>query len=190
MPALGPESTSQVPPRRWTIDPGQSRVGFSVRHLMVATVRGVFTRFEGGLETGAAGLARTSGVVDTASLDTGEPKRDERLRGPEFFDAERNPEIRFASRRIERDGGGTLRVVGDLTIGGVTRELTLRALVREHSAGVDRLQVEARGEISRSELGLAWKDTLEAAGALVGDRVQVALDIVAVPATDGSRADP
>lgn len=182
MPVLGPENTTQVPPRRWAIDPGQSRVDFSVRHLMVAMVRGGFTRFEGSLETDAAGLAKASGVVDTASIDTGEPKRDGRLRGPEFLDVERNPEIRFASRRIEPDGSGPLRVVGDLTIGGVTCELTLRALVRDRSAGADRLQVEARGEISRSEFGLAWKDTLEAAGALVGDRVRIALDVVAYAA--------
>ena len=174
--------STSIPPGTWTIDPARSRIEFSVKHLMVATVRGRFTAFEGTVASDAVGLSRATGIVQTASIDTGEPKRDEHLRGPSFLDVDRSPQIHFASRRIERGGGEGFRVVGDLTIKGVTRELALQAVLRNDSVDPDRLHVGAHGEIMRSAFGLSWREVLEAAGALVSDRVMVSLEVVAVPA--------
>jgi polyisoprenoid-binding protein YceI len=169
-----------IPPGSWTIDPARSELGFSVRHLMVATVRGRFTAFEGGLRSDAHGLTQVEGVVHTTSLDTGEPKRDQRLLDPSFLDARDHPQMRFTSRHVESVRGGRFRVVGDLTIKDATGELALEAVVRNHPTDHDPLRIAARGELKRSDFGLSWRDVLERAGAVVSDRVRIALEVVAV----------
>ena len=175
-------SRTSIPAGTWTIDQARSRVGFSVRHLMVATVRGRFNAFEGNLASDFGGLTGATGVVGAASIDTGDPKRDERLRGQSFLDVERSPWINFASRRIESGDGDRFEIDGELTIKRIRRPLALQAALRYASAELGELHVEAHGELLRSEYGLSWSEVLEAAGALVSDRVSVAVEIVAVRA--------
>jgi polyisoprenoid-binding protein YceI len=175
---MGLPSDECIRPGRWTIDPARSEVGFSVRHLMVATVRGRFGAFEGTIKSDAVGLIGATGVVHTASIDTGERKRDERLRSESFLDVERVPLISFASRRIEPRNGEGFRVVGDLTMAGVARELALDAVLRNGTGDGD-LRLEAHGALRRSDFGLSWRESLEAAGALVSDRVGIAVEVVA-----------
>ena len=150
-------------------------------------MRGAFNGFEGSVTTGPSGLRGASGVVQVESIDTGEPKRDRNLRGPDFFDAAAHPSIQFASRRIEDRNGSGVRIIGELMIKGITRELELEAALRcrNGAGGCDSpqtIEVHARGEISRREFGLAWTEIFAAAGALVSDRVMLTLEISAVRA--------
>ena len=116
-------STATIAPTgTWTVDATHSKVGFAVKHLGIATVRGEFTKFEGTLEIGEdLATSRAYGKVKTASIDTSEPARDEHLRAPDFFDAEQYPEITFESTSIEALDDEELRITGNLTIKGITQ---------------------------------------------------------------------
>jgi len=178
---------SVVPAGRWLVDPSGSSVSFTLKHMMLATVNGRFHEFDGTLETGP-GAPRAIGVVKAASLDTNEAVRDEHLRGsPDFFDVARYPKISFSSTRIERAADGRLRIVGELTMRSITREIELDAKVGATTrgpGGVERVELALRGELNRRDFGLTWNQALEAGGALLGNKVKIALDISAVKALD------
>jgi polyisoprenoid-binding protein YceI len=184
MPEIDPAAGASIGPAGvWSVDPEQSSIEFAVRH-MLAMLRGRFGEFEGTLELARSGAARASGTVNAASIDTDEPTRDERLRqSADFFDVERYPRISFASTRIDRLDDGRLRIVGDLTMRSVTREIELDARtdgLTRNEDGKQRIALELRGELSRKEFGLTWNQTLETGGVLVGDTVRIALDLSAV----------
>lgn len=166
-----------VPVATWTVDPRRSTVGFKIRHLLIATVRGRFTDFEGTLEVGERGPLRACGTVRTATIDTGDPIRNERLSGPEFFDTATSSEMRFVSMSVEPVDGETLRIVGDLTIRDTTREVELRA--RRTAAVGERLELDVDGELSRSDFGIESAQLLEAG---ISDRVELALHVSLVKA--------
>jgi len=161
-----------VPAGTWTVDQARSTVGFAIRHMVVATVRGRFTEFGGAIECDEHGTC-VRGVVKAASVDTGHELRDERVRGADFLDAAAHPEIRFASRRVEPTRGGGMRVAGVLTIAGATRPVELHVTVG-HDSDPDALTLEVRGSVRRSDFGIDPKSLLEAG---VSDRVDLALDI-------------
>ncbi len=174
-----------VPDGTWNIDPSHSTIGFSVKHMMIATVRGRFTRFAGSLRADEQGAVQIEGIVQSASIDTNDGQRDDHLRSPDFFDAANHPEIRFASTRIESADEGEYRITGDLTIKGITRQVTLDAVV--NGAGTDpygneRVALEASGAISRKDFGLNWNQVLEAGGVLVGDKIKINLDLSTIKA--------
>lgn len=177
----------RVPLGTWNIDPTHSSVEFSIKHMMIATVRGRFRDFEGTIEAAEdINDSKVVGVVRTASIDTNEPTRDEHLRGPDFFDVERYPEARFESRRIVPLGGPNFRVVGDLTLKDVTREIELDATIEGSERdpwGQDRIGIRVRGAIDRTAFGLTWQRALESGGFLVGQEVRIAIDISAVKAS-------
>ena len=188
MSAIGSAAGASVsPPGVWSIDAARSSVTFAVRHVL-ATLDGCFREFEGRLEVAPSGLAKGFGTANAASIDTGEPTRDEHLRrSADFFDVERCPRISFASTRINHLDSGRLRIVGDLTMRGVTREIELNAQAHGATRDVDGNQwiaLELRGELSRREFGLIWNQALETGGVLLGDRVKIALDISAVRRVD------
>ena len=171
----------------WNIDPTHSAIHFSVRHMMFSKVRGRFTRWNGKLDLDPANPSRSSVAVeiDAASIDTSEAQRDGHLRSPDFLDAERFPSIAFRSKAIEDKGPGRLRIRGDLTIHGVTREVSLDAQyggrVRD-PWGNDRVGYSASASIDRTDFGLGWNQALEAGGILVGTKVEIELEIEAVAA--------
>lgn len=172
-----------IPNGTWTVDPAHSGVGFRVKHLMIATVKGKFGDFEGTLSRDDEGI-RIAGTVRTASIDTGNEQRDAHLRSPDFFDAEAYPEITFASTDVQTSGD-KLRVAGDLTIKGVTRPIVLEGQVTGTGRdpwGNDRVGLELEGEIDRTAFGLTWNQALETGGVLVGDRVKLSLEASAVRA--------
>ncbi len=176
-----------VPSGTWNIDPSHSTIGFSVKHMMIATVRGRFTAFAGTVTADEQGSARIDGVVQAASIDTNERQRDEHLRSADFFDAANHPEIHFASLGLIPTGADEYRVTGDLTIKGTTHQITLDATV--NGAGTDpwgneRIALEASGTISRKAFGLNWNQVLEAGGVLVGDKITITLDLSTVKATE------
>jgi len=175
---------------RWTLDPGHSAVGFSVRHLMITNVRGEFARFRGDVAYDPAHpeATRIDATIEIASLDTREPKRDADLRSPLFFDAEHHPTMTFASNSARAAGGGDdgLEVTGDLTIRGVTREVTLSvrdvAVAAADMRGNPRVGATATAKIKRSDFGMTWNKALETGGVVVGDVVTITLEASLVPA--------
>ena len=176
----------RVPTGKWQVDPAHSSVEFEIKHLMIATVRGRFSEFEGTI-VAAEDIydSKAWGVVKTASIDTNEPKRDAHLRSPDFFDVERYPELTFESTWIDPLGGAGFDVVGNLTIKDVTREVELRATIEGAERdpwGQYRLGVRVRGRIDRRDFGLTWQQALEGGGLLIGDEVKLLIDISAVRA--------
>lgn len=173
---------SVVPAGKWTVDAARSSVAFAVKHMMLATVKGHFREFDGMLEIGS-GAPRATGTVKAASIDTNEAVRDEHLRSsPDFFDVERYPEITFNSTRIDYLDGGRLRIVGALTMRGVTRKIELDAQLndtRREADGDERIELELHGELNRRDFGLTWNQALETGGALLGNKVKITLAIAA-----------
>lgn len=171
----------------WTIDPAHSRVGFAIRHMMISTVRGEFTDFEGtvDLDEQDPTRSRATGSVKVASIDTGNAERDGHLRSADFFDAPTHPTIRFESRRIDAKGEGQFRVTGDLTMHGVTKEITLDGELTAPAKdpwGNMRRGVSMSGNLNRKDFGLTWNQALEAGGVLVDEKVKLELDLEIVQA--------
>jgi polyisoprenoid-binding protein YceI len=172
-----------IPTGTWNVDPAHSQVGFAVKHMGIATVRGEFHEFQGSLTIAEDGSASASGSVKTASVDTGESPRDDHLRSPDFFDAEHNPELTFQSTSIEPVDDETFRVIGDLTIHGVTKSVRLEAVVDGTDTdpwGNDRVGLEVVGQISRGDFDMKFNQALGSGNMLVADKVTLALDISAV----------
>ncbi|MGO9833177.1 MAG: YceI family protein [Polyangiaceae bacterium] len=186
--ASASSSTTPTTATRWTLDPGHSAVGFSVRHLMITNVRGEFEKFRGDVTYDAAHpeATRIAATIDVASLNTRETKRDADLRSALFFDVENHPEMTFVSKSARATGDGNLEVTGDLTIRGITRQMTLS--IRDVSSATDmhgnpRIGATASTEIKRSDFGMTWNKALETGGVVVGDVVTIALDVSLVKAT-------
>ena len=174
---------TRIPTGTWTVDPAHSRVEFRVKHLGIATVRGSFGQFEGTLEIGEDGHGRAYGTVAASSVDTNDPKRDAHLRSEDFFEVERHPEISFDSISIEATGPDTFAITGELTLRGVTRELTLQAEVtgtEQDPWGNERVGLEATGQLDRGEYGITFNQALGSGNVLVSDKVGLHLDISAV----------
>jgi polyisoprenoid-binding protein YceI len=180
-----------IAPGTWQVDPAHSSVGFRVKHLMIATVKGRFTDFAGTFEAREDGALEASGTIQAASIDTDEPKRDEHLRSADFFEAARYPEISFVSTEITPTGDTGFHVVGELTIRGITKPVELSGSVEgvgRDPWGNDRVGLELRGEIDRSDFGLTWNQALETGGVLVGDKVKLEIDLSAVKPAAGAAA--
>ena len=170
---------------RWEIDSSHSSVHFSVRHLVIAKVRGTFARWSGTVQVPGGDFSKSTVAVtiDASSIDTGVADRDAHLRSPDFFDAAQYPELLFIGKYAQPKAGGELDVVGDLTIKGVTREVVLR--VEQHGQAKDpwgnlRAAFTAKTSIDRKDFGLTWNQALETGGVMVGDRVEIEADIQAV----------
>lgn len=170
---------------RWQIDSSHSGVHFTVRHLVIAKVRGQFSRWTGTLQVPGGDFARASldVVIDASSIDTGVADRDTHLRSADFFDVEKYPEITFRSTGVTEAGADRLRVAGALTIKGVTRdvELDVEVLGRTKDPwGNERAAFSATTSVDRREFGLTWNQVLETGGVMVGDRIDIAIDVQAV----------
>jgi polyisoprenoid-binding protein YceI len=169
----------------WALDAAHSGIAFSVRHMVVAKVRGRFAAWSGSVELDESDLARSRVEVeiDASSIDTGVEQRDQHLRSADFLDVEQFPTLRFQSKRIENVRGDRFDVIGDLTLHGQTREVTL-AVERGGQAkdpwGNQRAGFSATTSILRSDFGLTWNQALETGGVLVADRIDIELDLQAV----------
>lgn len=173
-----------VPSGIWTVDRAHSKIGFSAKHMGVATVRGEFREFEGTLEVGDdLSSARAFGTVRAASVDTNEPQRDEHLRSADFFEVESYPELGFESKAIKPIDEDSFRITGDLTLHGVTGEIELEAEIGGTEVGPDgseRIGLEITGQLSRGDFGMKFNQALGSGNLLVSDKVKLALDIAAV----------
>jgi polyisoprenoid-binding protein YceI len=166
----------------WSIDPAHSHVEFAVKHMMIATVKGRFGVVHGTVRTDDADPARGIAEIeiDVDSIDTREPQRDAHLRSADFFDVEKFPKITFRSSRITDVGGDRFKLSGDLTIHGVTRDVTLDVTSEGRGRdpwGGERAGFSATTKIKRSEFGLTWNQALETGGLLVSDEVKISLDV-------------
>jgi polyisoprenoid-binding protein YceI len=177
-------SSTIVPTGTWNVDPAHSKVGFAVKHMGIATVRGEFTEFAGTLEIGEdLSSARLYGTVKAESVDTNEPQRDGHLRSPDFFDVAQYPEIRFEATGIEALDDEEFRITGQLTIHGVTNEIVLHADVQGTDVdpwGNERVGLEVTGQLSRGDYDMKFNQALGSGNMLVADKVKLALDISAV----------
>ena len=166
----------------WSVDPAHSTVEFRVKHMMIQTVRGRFSDFDGAILTGDE--PEVFGAIRVASLETLHEERDEHLRSPDFFDAERFPEIRFHAAGLHFNGDErSFALAGELTIKDVSRPITLDgelggAVV--DSDGRERVALALRGQLDRSDYGLVWNRVLETGNVLVGDKVDLLLEVAAV----------
>ena len=173
------ENTSQA--TQWDMDVSHSSAHFSVRHMMVTNVRGEI-RVTGGklsYDPGKPESATVEATLDAKSVDTREQKRDEHLRSADFLESEKFPTITFKSKRVKRDGK-KLDVIGDLTLHGVTKEVTL-AVDEIHGPAKDpwggtRVGATAKTKINRKDFGLGWNVALETGGILVGEDVNITIE--------------
>jgi len=177
----------------WNIDPAHTGINFSVRHMVVSKVRGRFGKYSGTIKLDDGDFTRSSVEVsiDASSIDTGVADRDTHLCSPDFFDVAKFPELKFRSHRIERVDDARYRVIGELTIRDVKREVSLDVEYGGRGKdpwGNERVGFVAKTSIDRKEFGLTWNQVLESGGILVGDRVDIDLDVQAVRAAAQSAA--
>lgn len=165
----------------WQLDASHTSVEFAVKHLMIATVKGSFSGLEGTLVGDPSDLtkSRLTVKIDTATINTGNEQRDTHLRSADFFDVQKFPAITFAGKRIVGDATGKFKLVGDLTIRDVTREITLDVTFEGHAKdpwGGSRLVYGATSKIRRTDFGLNWNQALETGGVLVSEEVKISVE--------------
>ncbi|MEP7087885.1 MAG: YceI family protein [Gemmatimonadota bacterium] len=179
-------ATTQAPAKSttWKIDPTHSHVEFAVKHLMISTVKGLFSDVEGEIVIvdGNAAESSVSAVIKTASIDTRTGQRDDHLRSADFLDVTKNPEIIFKSTKISGDNA-EFELTGNLTISGVTKEITLTA-TNEGSGkdpwGGERIGFSAKTKIDRRDFGLTYNQAIEAGGVVIGHEVKISIEVEAI----------
>ncbi|WP_251555172.1 YceI family protein [Neobacillus muris] len=172
---------------KWALDPAHSSVDFSVRHMMIANVKGSFNSFNAVIEADPADLTTASieFTVDTSSVDTRNADRDAHLVSADFFDVENYPALTFKATTIEKTDEGEYKVTGDLTLRGVTKQETFDVTFEGQGKdpwGNEKVGFSANSTLNRSDYGLVWNAALETGGVLVGDKVKVNLQIQAAKA--------
>ncbi|MGA7104045.1 MAG: YceI family protein [Candidatus Deferrimicrobiaceae bacterium] len=172
-----------VPAGTWELDSAHTAVQFKVRHLMVSNVRGDFEKVSGKITYDGDDISRSSAeiTIDANSINTRVAKRDKHLKSPDFLDAEKYPLLVFQSKKVEKAGKGKLKVTGDLTIRGVTREVVLDVEgptppVKDPQ-GKMHVGGTASTTINRKDFGLTWNKAIEAGGVVVGNEVEITIDI-------------
>jgi polyisoprenoid-binding protein YceI len=169
----------------WQIEPNHTFAHFSVRHMMVSNIRGQFSKIRGTIVLDDADVTRSSieATIDASTIDTAQPDRDKDLRSPNFFDVEKYPSITFKSKSVRLTGPNKYTVEGDLTMHGVTKPVTLDVEATpavKDPYGNERRGAEATAKLNRRDFGLNWSHTLADGAAIVGDEIQIMLDIEAI----------
>jgi len=166
----------------WTIDNAHSEINFSVRHMMISTVRGRFEKFEGevNFDQNALENSTVDVSIDAASINTREGQRDAHLKSPDFLDVENHPTITFKSKRVEVKDQTRGRLIGDLTIRDVTREVALDVTFNGLSKspwGTTAAGFSAETALNRKDWGLTWNVALETGGLLVGEEMKINIEV-------------
>ena len=192
--AQAPAPAAAAAPNAWTIDTSHSQAGFAVKHMMVSTVRGSFGKTEGTVTWDGKDVSsiKADATIDTTTITTNNEKRDTHLKSPDFFDVAKFPTITFKSKRAEAAGAGKFKLIGDLTLRGVTKEVTLdvegpsQPLVAQ---GRTRIGATATTKINRQDYGVSWSRQLDGGGVVVSDEVVITLELelvkAAAPAASG-----
>ena len=170
-------------PNSWRIDPLHSQANFTVRHMMISTVRGTFGGVRGTIIYDSSNPTASSidATIDATTLNTGEPKRDNDLKGDEFFDVKKFPVLKFKSKSVQEASKGMLKVTGDLTINDVTKQVVLTVdgptdPVKDPQ-GRTKVGASATTKVSRKEFGILYNPMMETGGVVVSDEVTISLDI-------------
>jgi polyisoprenoid-binding protein YceI len=169
---------------KWALDTAHSSVDFSVKHMMIAKVKGSFNEFSASIEANPADLTTASIQfnVDLASVDTRNTDRDNHLRSADFFDVEQFPTLTFTATNVVKTDDDEYKVTGDLSLHGVTRQETFKVTYEGSGKdpwGNEKVGFNAEGKINRSDYGLTWNAALETGGVLVGDEIKISLEIQA-----------
>ncbi len=168
----------------WAVDASHSSIDFSVKHMMIAKVKGSFESFEATIEADPADLttANIEFKIDLTSINTKNEDRDNHLRSADFFDVENHPLMTFKSTSIVKTDDGEYDVTGDLTIRGTTKPETFKVVFEgagKDPWGNEKAGFSATGSLNRSDFGLVWNAALETGGVLVGDQVKISIEIEA-----------
>lgn len=172
-------------PPTYTLDKSHTQILFKVQHMGISTVTGRFNDFDATITVDPANLSTfaTRATINTSSIDTGNTRRDDHLRGTDFFDAAGHPQITFISREVRNVDGAKFQVLGDLTMRGVTKpvvlDVTFSGTARDMQ-GKNRVAFVAEGKINRTDYGLVWNRVIEAGGQLVSEEVTIVLEVAAV----------
>jgi polyisoprenoid-binding protein YceI len=167
----------------WQIDPAHTAASFAVRHLMISTVRGEFKGITGSVNWDDQDIAKSTVdvTIDAKTVDTNEPNRDKDLKSDKFFDVEKYPTITFKSKKVEQVSAGKLKVTGDLTIHGITKEVVLDVEGPSSSIkdpwGNTRVAISAITKVNRQDYGVKWNANIDGGGVVVGDDVNITIDL-------------
>jgi polyisoprenoid-binding protein YceI len=184
-PAPAPAPAAAQPaagPNTWTIDPAHSTMGFVVRHMMVSNVHGRFGKTTGTVTYDGKDVSSVVAdvTIDTTSITTDNEKRDAHLKSPDFFDVAAFPTITFKSKQVQKGAAGKFKVIGDLTMHGVTKEVTLdvegpsQPIVAQ---GATRIGATATTTLNRQDYGVKWSRNIDGGGVVVGDEVKITLEL-------------
>jgi polyisoprenoid-binding protein YceI len=171
----------------WNIDAAHSQITFTVRHMVFAKVRGKFGKWTGTLQLDPADLGKSQVevTIDAGSVDTSDAQRDGHLKSPDFFDVAKFPSLTFKSKSVQTRGADKARITGDLTLHGVTKEIALDAELSGRGKdpwGNERVGFSATAAVDRTEFGLNFNQVLETGGVLVGNKVDIDIDLQAIKA--------
>jgi polyisoprenoid-binding protein YceI len=180
--AQAPAAAPAAAPNAWAIDSSHTQAGFAVKHMMVSTVRGSFGKTEGTITYDGKDVSsiKAEATIDTTTITTNNEKRDTHLKSADFFDVAKFPTITFKSKRAEAAGAGKFKLIGDLTLRGVTKEVTLdvegpsQPLVAQGRA---RVGATATTKINRQDYGVSWSRALDGGGVVVSDEVVITLEL-------------
>ncbi|MFU2017699.1 YceI family protein [Peribacillus butanolivorans] len=169
---------------KWAIDPTHSAIEFSVKHMMIAKVKGSFNKFEANISANPSDLttAEIDFTVDVASIDTRNADRDNHLRSADFFDVEKNPTLTFKSTKIVKTGDDEYDVTGEVTLNGFTNEETFAITFEGQGKdpwGNEKAGFSGKGKVKRSDYGLTYNAALETGGVLIGDQITLTIEIEA-----------
>ncbi len=165
---------------KWTIDPTHSEITFKVKHLMISNVKGEFKVFQASIDGEDFTKSPISVNIDVSSISTNNNDRDAHLKGPDFFEVEKHPEITFVSTSLKKVDDDEYKLVGNLTIKGVTKEITLDAEFggfMKDPYGNEKAGFSVNGKIDRKDFGLNWNAALEAGGVMVGNEVKISAEV-------------
>ncbi len=164
----------------YSIDPAHSVIGFSVEHMVISNVNGIFGDYKGEFKVDDNNrLSAVSTIISVDSIDTKIEKRDAHLRSPDFLDAKTYPEMSFNTTSVKQNGGNAFTLKGDLTIHGITKSVSLESRIRgpiKDPWGNTRIGIIVQGEINRKDFGLTWNNVLESGGLVVGEMVKITLE--------------
>jgi polyisoprenoid-binding protein YceI len=167
----------------WKLDPAHSSAEFKVKHMMISNVKGSFNGISGTLveDTADPTRSRVEAAIDISTINTGDAQRDAHLKSADFFNHEQHPQMTFKSTRVEKKGEGTYSVTGDLSLHGVTKPITFNvdgpSAPGKDPWGNTRIGLSATGKLNRKDFGLTWNAALETGGVLVGEEIQIVLDV-------------
>jgi polyisoprenoid-binding protein YceI len=181
-------STTSSSSTTWNIDPAHSHAEFKVKHMMISNVKGSFSGISGTLieDTADSSLSSIDASIDVGTVNTGDGQRDGHLKSADFFDHEQHPHMTFKSTKVEKKGDEEYAVTGDLTVHGVTKPVTFAVEGPSQPAkdpwGNTRIGLSATTKINRKDFGLTWNSALESGGILVGEDVQISLEVQLIKA--------